>query len=699
MTSRLFCIALVCIALQVACGPGGSRGGSTLVRHELPADVSGENLDEALRLYHSLPPDHPDRIELRARLMRYYVVTGEAALESQDLELATERFANMTDLLLPEDFAEGRIPEELAPFARRMIALGSPLGDEARVLAGYRALHGRDETSDAEYAELAEWGQNARTHLPNAMEKYTQLIEVWDEHARLTPAPDVLSTLAQLHVDRRDAVLGAFREGASMMMAMQGLPTQIMRIAPLDVAAVYLQHSDIASAINHVQSMGDGGETEVRLLAVLESARSEEEGADALIELSEAYREARPLVARGICRLGLQRYEEDARFAACLARLATAEDDAENATAWYARAIELAPDVRGFYDEALEQLDQFLERGVFDQDASRARALAQRADRILDERMRRFPNAAPPVARERIQLLVGSAEMSAGNADAAATRLEASIEEQATPDALEQLGILRERTGRYDDALRAYRRGLDLSTERVPRAQLLEHMGDAFAGSGDAAQSARMYRQALVIWDAALGELGDHPDAARLISEVQLRRGVLLGRLGEVDESKTAFRASMSAGSQNRSIYATILSYQVTAEPDPEFAAEVFRRAQRQITLAPEWKVYFALWTKSVAARAGEAPPDDVAAMLSAHADQGGWSGNLARFGAGDLPLRELLDAADGEGQRTEAYFYGGVDLIGHGDPQGARGLFERALTARMVGFYEYAMAQELLRQ
>ena len=54
MTSRLFCIALVCIALQVACGPGGSRGGSTLVRHELPADVSGENLDEALRLYHSV---------------------------------------------------------------------------------------------------------------------------------------------------------------------------------------------------------------------------------------------------------------------------------------------------------------------------------------------------------------------------------------------------------------------------------------------------------------------------------------------------------------------------------------------------------------------------------------------------------------------------------------------------------------------
>lgn len=670
-----------------------------MVRHPLPDAVMADNLQETLRLYHSMTPGHPDRTELRTRIVAYYEGAGEAALTSDDLEEATLQFARITDLLTPDDFAEGRVPAALLPWARRLVELASPAGDEARALSGYRTMLG-DEEINAEYADLVAYGQEARQYLPNSMDRYSQLIEVWDEHARLTPAPEVLATLASLHVNRRDAVMSAFREGPSMMMAMGGLPTQIMRVAPLDVASVYLQRGDLASAITAVESMGDGGETEIRLLRVLNVARSgDDEGADALVEISEVYREARPLAARGICRLGLQRFPEDARFAACLARIATAENDTENATAWYARAIRLAPTVLGFYDEALEQLDQFLERGAFDQDAAAARSLARRAEHFLNERARRFPNAAPPIAPGRIQLLLGSAEMSAGNAEEAKRHLEASVAAQQTPEALEQLGVLNERLGEYESAVRSYRAALDLSTDAVPRAQLLEHLGDAFAGAENATQSARMYQQALDIWDEALGRLGDHPEAARLIGEVQLRRGILQGRLGNSVPSRDAFRAAMTAGSQSRAVYATILSYLVmTAEPDPEFAADVFRTAQRQLTLAPEWKVYFALWAKTVSSRAGRATAGDVDGLLRAHTETEGWSGYLARFGLGDMPLDELLERADGQGQQTEAHFYGGVDLLRRGDSDAAHAEFERAMTARMIGFYEYAMAQALLR-
>ena len=695
-SARLTFIAFA-VVTAVACA--GRQPTSTLPSN-IPASIDESNVDESVRLLHTMEAVEDGRVELRDRILEHLATKHDGLLATTDFDALITAYASMVGLLVPEDYVAERFPAGLIPFARRIAELGSPLGDEARVMAALQTLRsgGVDiEESTREYEEVQRWGREARASLDNPMERLTGLIEVWNEHARLSPAPEVLIALANLHVERRDAVQNMFREGSSLLMAMRGLPSQVARVAPLDVAAVFLQYGDLASAISHVTAMGADGDTESQLLRVMNAAR-EVDGADAIVELSEAYREARPHVAVGLCRLGLRRYPSDARFATCLARVATTSEQHDDATAWYLAAIELEPGLIGLYDEALGHIDEFLEVGIFRGDSQRARTLAARAQRIADARSARFPTAAPAVAPERFALLLGTAEMHAGNADEARVQLRRSVEARPHADALEQLGLLEERTGNYDEAVASYRSALDLATGDVRRAALLERLGDAFAGAANTSQSDRMYTQALQTWDRVLEGLQGE-GAAPFIAETQVHRGILLNHISRHDESQAAFREAIAAGSQERSIYAAILSFLVVADqPDREFAESIFRAARNQTNLAPEWRVYFALWVRIVAVRAGEEPSSDVSAALRQSTQLDGWSGRLARFGSESLSGDELVESAETKGQQTESLFYAGALRLG-ADPASARTMMQRALAFSMIGFYEHTMAQLLVRQ
>jgi len=203
-----------------------------------------------------------------------------------------------------------------------------------------------------------------------------------------------------------------------------------------------------------------------------------------------------------------------------------------------------------------------------------------------------------------------------------------------------------------------------------------------------------MYEQAVQLYDAAV-EGAERQELAA----AQVKRGVLLDRLGRHAEATTAFRAAFAAAPRWREGYLRILSHLVSVEPDVRLAHEVFRRAQQELPLAPEWKVYLALWVKAIAARAHTEVEPDVTDVLSSLSSGDAWWGKLAKFGAGQLPYADLYAAADGRGEQTEAAFYEGARLLGAGDVPGARVQFERVLQMSMVSFYEYEMAQRLLGQ
>jgi tetratricopeptide (TPR) repeat protein len=315
----------------------------------------------------------------------------------------------------------------------------------------------------------------------------------------------------------------------------------------------------------------------------------------------------------------------------------------------------------------------------------------------LEERVRRWPEVEPPVAIEDLELSVGLAEMSAGNADEARARFEASLQKRETTRALIQLGQLSTRLGQLDEAEGYLRRALARSAEKNGdegrlRAQILEQLGDVQRAKKKPDEAKQSYMEALTLWENA-AQAGDPPQRAF----AHIRRGVLLSRLGRKPEAQDAFEAAMQAAPDNRETYAQILAHLVVSPPEPDFADSILRRAQRQLTLDPEWKAYFALWVQAIGGRLHQPPSKDVKNLLSRLSRSDAWWGRLAQFGLGMIDYAKLDSYAKTRGEHTEAAFYEGVHRLAQGDLPGARKLFTTVMESQMVGFYEYQMAQELL--
>jgi tetratricopeptide (TPR) repeat protein len=694
MRNRLLFI-LGLLSLTVACAHSKS---TTMGARAEPAEpIPLAEYPDAARRFMRMPPDNQERVGLRDRLIATALLQAQSLADVGDYEGTVREVRRLTTFLTPFEYAEGVLPRHVEPIAKYIADQGGRLGDEGYVLAANFILYRltRDELYQQRYDTVATWGRESRANLDTVSEQYAGLISVWTDHADLTPAPEVLDTLAGLHIAGRDAVSAESAENRNRLGI--GGERQL-RLAPLNVAAVYLAHGDIKSAITKVESMGAGGELQLRLLDLLRTARtSDEAGAAATFELVEGYRVARPEVAEGLCRYSLLRFPQDYRFPTCMARVAADAEQFADATAWYVIAIELAPEMIELYDEALGQLDEFIETRLTDPHPERSSALARGAETILAERQKRWPASKPPIASNELEFLIGMLEMNAGHADEAQQRFERSLENDEDPGVLSQLGLLLERTGRSKEAEQRYRRALELTpsdslADDLRRAELRESLGNAARAEGKTREMSAQYNRALKAWSEARSQV-DGPTGAL----VEMRRGVLLDQLGRHEEAVEAFQNAMSYAPQWRDVYATILSHLVSARPDLELASTVWRRSQLHLTLPPEWKVYFTLWIQFITARAGKPPVQEHTELLRRLGGGSNWWGKLASFGAGDLDYAGLISVASSLGEETEALYYEGTRLYIAGDSDGARRQFQRVIDTKMVSFFEYEMARKLL--
>lgn len=712
MVARLV-VSPVCSVYAAACAASlllAGCAGTTLPKalhgtspRPLPAVVTGATYSDTLRALQRLSVHAAEREVLRGRLAQHLVERCDLAVGEDRYDGVVQCVADLAELYTPAEYARAAFPAGLARAARYLVQKGSPRGDEGRVLAGLRIvtlLHPDDAVAVEGYERLHQWGFDARADMTGPLERFEGLVEAWEEHARLSPTPEVMSTLVRLYVERRDALVRLFQSSDEPAPPSAAVFQGVQRTA-LHVAAVFLREGDTASALTQVRGLGGGGGIEDKLIELLEATRDDgNEGGNALLDLSRAYLEsARPDVSRALCLSGLRSRSDDARFPQCLARIAATTGDYAGALAWYADAIALVPDERALYDEILEVLNGLIEQGLFRADATGTRVLAARATEILKERMRRWPKSAPPVAPEALYMAIGLSEMNAGNAKAAEGRFHESLDARPTAPAYLQLGMLLERTGRASEAAAHYDKALSLVSDddldaARQRAELWERKGDALRASGQRDAALLAYDKSLSAWTALVPSLRQRKAGA-----AELRRGVLLGRLARTTDAKAAFLRAIDLAPSMRETYATILAYLAVSAPDAEFAHEVFRTARNQTGLPPEWKVYFALWVRMIAARAGQPVDAEVAEVFASFENGNGWWGKLARFGAGKLDYAHLVDEATGVGERTEAHFYEGARRLSVGDVAGARDMFERVLQTQMVNFYEFAMAQELAPQ
>jgi tetratricopeptide (TPR) repeat protein len=683
------------LSLLAACAH--QKAGTAGARVQTAAPIALADYPDAERRFLRMAVTDPEREPLRDRLVATVVDQATVLSRVDDYPGVVQEVARLTTYLSPSEYASGVLPQGIEPIAKYIADQGGRLGDEGYVLgADYLLLTlTDDEAYRNEYDEVAAWGRESRANLDTVTEQYAGLIGVWSQHAELTPAPEVLDTLAGLHIAGRDAVAAETSEVRQRLGI--GAERQL-RLAPLNVAAVYLTHGDIGSAVMKVESMGGGGELQLRLLELMRVANSSDpSAASATFELVEAYRVGRPDVAAGLCRASLLRFPTDYRFPTCMARVSADAERFADATAWYVIAIELAPDELKLYDEALGQLDEFIEIRLNDPHPERSSALAKGAETILAERQSRWPTSPPPIAPNRLEFLIGMLEMNAGQAPEAQARFERSLEKDEEAAVLLQLGLLLERTGKLEEADRRYRRALEITpTGTLPddlrRSEILEHMGDVARARGKTEEMTGHYEAALAAWTEARDQV-EGPTGAL----VEMRRGVLLDHLGRHDEAVDAFESAMTHAPQWRDVYATILSHLVSAEPDYELASSVWRRSQLQLSLPPEWKVYFTLWIQFIAARAGEEPVAEHTELLRRLGQASNWWGKLASFGAGELDYETLENVASNIGEKTEALYYQATRLYIGGDRGGAEAQLRRVLETNMVSFYEFEMARKLL--
>ena len=690
-----FLFILGLLSLTVACAHSAPAGRSAPVRKAEP--ISRAEYPDQTRRFLRMSSDDSERLGLRDRLIASVLLQAQNLADVGDYEGVVLEVSRLTTFLSPSDYAAGVLPKQIEPIAKYIIDRGGRLGEEGYVLAANFILERLtgDKLYQQHYDEVATWGREARANLDTVSEQYAGLISVWTDHADLTPAPEVLDTLAGLHIAGRDAVKSESVEDRHRLGI--GGERQL-RLAPLNVAAVYLTHGDIVAAITKVESMGPGGELQLRLLDLLRTAQSaDEQGAAATFELVEGYRVARPDVAAGLCGSSLARFQTDYRFPTCMARVAADSEQFADATAWYVIAIELAPEMMELYDEALGQLDEFIEARLTDPHPERSSALARGAEKILADRLKRWPDSEPPIAPNHLEFMIGMLEMNAGHAAEAQQRFEQSLEKDENVQALMQLGLLLERTDQPKEAEQRYRRALALSpssslADDVRRAEILENLGNTSLAQGKTKEMKVQYQRALAAWTEARDQVEGATGAI-----VEMRRGVLLDHLGRHQEAVEAFESAMTFAPQWRDVYAGILSHLVSSPPDMELASSVWRRSQLHLTLAPEWKVYFTLWIQFITARAGESPVQEHSDLLRRLGASSSWWGKLASFGAGELDHGDLISVASSLGERTEALYYEGTRLFIAGEHEQAREQFQQVLDTNMVSFFEFEMARKLL--
>lgn len=706
---RIFLVAVAFVALALS-GCGGPTHG---LRSALDARaVDDETYEEVRRQYLVLAPDAPSRDEVREQLFEHLATRTDALIAQGDYDALVAHLGEMSELLAPPDFTrEGGIPVQIAPVARWIAERGARRGDEPRTLAALLLLSRIEPTVPAhreEYERVAAWGREARWGAePQAGATFFDLgptlLSVWEEHARLSPGMTVLDRLADQYVQMRDIVSGrtpeeGFAPGERISLPQMRMAQLLTERMPLDIAAIYLRVGDLTRAAERVAELGERGGIEWRLRRLIETAAGlDEQGAEALGELSSGFERVRPDVSIVLCRIGHRNHPNDARFPLCLARLSAANERPAEASAWYADAVSIAPSDRMVYDEAIERLARMIEGDLAsaENDIGRIRMMGRHLERILAQYREHWPNDPAAVSPAELHLALGRAEANAGHVSEAVAHLEQSLEEHRSRDAILELAMLRHRLGEYPQAIALYRETLDRSSQQgrdavLPRAMLLEQLGDALRAQGEMSEAREIYTQALSLLRSLAGS-GDEAQQAL----VEVRIGILESRLGQAPSAE--FLAALDKAPSWRELYIAILAHLVVSEPNIELAEEVFSRANTGLALSHEWRVYFALWVQTIAGRASSPLSAEVVRSLHDQADEPGWHGRLSAFAAGTLSFEELIAAAENKGQLCEAHFYAGTRDLARGDTEAAHAQFREVLETGMVSYFEYMMAQELL--
>ncbi len=684
--------------------PGGEgRGGAALA---IPEQVTDSNYLEQARALRAAPPGAAGRDTLRSLLIAHLRQRFARALTRDDHTGAWEIFADALRLYPAEELRQGELAPEIAQMAQSLLRIYEPRGDAGRTLTALLVLTLTEASPDPyveRYRRVVQWSGEAREVLPSNTERVIGLIEIFEQVTALIPLSEPVDRLTQLYLERHRLLQGAFNGPPDLLallsprgrFEMQSLLSARGRTV-LDVVTLYLRAGRPGEVRDAVSGVGNLSGHDRELVQATRNLRSERLRDEALMFLAANLGREHPEVGLELCHAGHREFPRDARFSLCLAELYRHIDDVDGAFEYYEAALEADPSVENF-EQALRYMTIELEERLNQEDSRGARQIFERAERVLASFRERYPNAEPPIREDQLTYLIGMGEYNSGNIAAAIERFEASVASRPNRLALVHLGQIAERRGQAEQAIRYYREALDLPGSQdgenpLYRAIILTHLADAYVMAGRNDRAETLYNEALEMLRVAGMSLPPELDP-----EIMMERGFILHKLGRTDEANEELGRALAVAPQRRATYGRLLSFYVgrgMVQP----AVEVYHLAFNHSELERIWKIYFSMWIVGLQRRLGQ-EPDSVAVRFLESVDGEEWVERLGQFFVGDLSYQALLELAETQGHRAEAYYYQAVLELARGDRQSALQLLQQVIETDMLGYYEYEFARQLQQE
>lgn len=722
-------LALTTIALVIplvlaagAAGCGVTRGAGTqapaLVAPERIADL--DDYADARNAFALLEFGEPGRAELRAELRDFLIGYLDHALAEARDPAAVDALEHLAGLWTPAELRALSPDPRLAEAATRVYAAVAPAGNERPALLALGLAHAFGDgtaqaRASANFEQLQAWVERTSDfdEDPRVADLLDRLLE---DVTSFFPSPFLVDQLATLYLDRyRAAQLGTTTGKAKDPRT---------AFTPYLLARLYLRADDLDGAIAAIDRLESDAPT-LALRELIAAANQSSAEARSPADLDQLTREFTPEpdnrlpaeiirqswgIVDNLARRTLAGFPDHPPAHLARGRVLRSQELDQAAIVHYERAF--AGKSRATDREDLHlawtELAELHQRAL----EARAQANPVAAAAMLD-RVEAFHARAAQLWPQRpveppitfAWLTVAQAEFNAGQVDRAKTLLDQTVAIEPHPAALSLLGLIALRRGDFEQARERIKRieGLAFADQLERYEWQIDsqiRLGEIELLAGNDAASVAHLRDALV----QLNTLLSYPGLADPIRvEFLLRRAQTFFFLGEISSAMADYRGAQTIAPERSAVYSLPLLFTVVHGHFDE-AAEVLNaalagHASGDASEAADLRVYFSMWVMDLGQRIGRPVPPAAQAYLKRYASEGSdaWLRKLARFGLGELGEGDLAAAASDARQRSEAFFYEGLRRWRSGSKTGGLALLEQVLAQKMLGDFEYQMAQSYL--
>ena len=327
--------------------------------------------------------------------------------------------------------------------------------------------------------------------------------------------------------------------------------------------------------------------------------------------LDDGSNEADLDAARQVAIAGARQFPDNAELAQMVAAIATEDDHLPLAIAYLERAHAVAPGDRDVAQELARLYEIRLGSLAMTDRAYAALDQLRALESFYADAARRWPKQPLDHDLATAYATLARGLLSQGELALAVDYLERSIRLRPTHLALEHLGTVHFKQGRYDKAAATFERAIALpvndAEQRFSRGRIRRLLGETYARRDQRNRAMTVWSQGLEDWHAVLTRFELPP---RFQAEVFAESGRLMWEMGELADARRAFDAAIDVDPEAASAYPDIVSFLIVRGQYDD-ALDAYHRALGATEIGDYFKVYMSLWVLAEGRRSGRSddPP------------------------------------------------------------------------------------------